>query len=317
MDRIERIKQQTQQQAELAERTKQAQSQLNALQALDQRMIEIARYLVKYMDGKITKTVVTNQLKTIGTPDALKVEKAVNEMHSTLKKHKNTDLSEVVKVMKSVLGHVAQLPKDNPTFEAKEAVSITNLPDFDKYYSKLEKAIARLDIKPEVKVDSPKIQVKPADVVVQAPDLSALTKDLKAVIKAVQSITIPEVPKTDLSELEKRQDQANRLLKEIIDKPVPSYKTDLPFENTEGKLQRITLTAENKLPVEATLPPPPSYLIRNIAEDATYKYFGFEVLDSGAWRIMRKTLATNVFQYATGESDYAAAWTNRAAETYS
>jgi len=245
---IEQLRKDNQHKAELKEQSRQAQANLKALQALDQRMIEIARSLVKYMDGKVTKTEVTNQLKTIGTPDALKVMKAVNDMHSTLKKHKNTDLTEVTRVMKGILKHVAQLPKENPTYEAFEAVSVTNLPDFDSHYQKLEKAISGLDIKPQVNVEAPKVEVKPTDVIVQAPDLSELNKDLRNVIKAVKEIVIPEAPKTDLSGLEKKQDQANTLLQKLFDKPGASFKTDLPFENEDGHLTRITIGTDNALP---------------------------------------------------------------------
>jgi hypothetical protein len=60
--------------------------------------------------------------------------------------------------------------------------------------------------------------------------------------------------------------------------------------------------------------------IRNVStssdpQAATYKYFGFEY-DDGAWRIMRKTLASNTFEYATGASAYTTAWTNRASQSY-
>jgi hypothetical protein len=56
--------------------------------------------------------------------------------------------------------------------------------------------------------------------------------------------------------------------------------------------------------------------IRNIEEDVTYKYFGFEQRGGTNWRIMRKTLATSTFMYATGTTGYATAWTNKATETY-
>jgi hypothetical protein len=56
--------------------------------------------------------------------------------------------------------------------------------------------------------------------------------------------------------------------------------------------------------------------IRNIEEDATYKYFGFEERGGTDWRIMRKTLATSTFLYATGTTDYATNWTGKAGLTY-
>jgi hypothetical protein len=52
-------------------------------------------------------------------------------------------------------------------------------------------------------------------------------------------------------------------------------------------------------------PPKPSdaYSIVAISETATYKYFFFEDKDAN-WYILRKTLATNVFDYAAGTGGY-------------
>lgn len=58
-----------------------------------------------------------------------------------------------------------------------------------------------------------------------------------------------------------------------------------------------------------------SYSICNKEATATYKYFGFQRSD-GYWYIMRKTIATNVFEYVAGTSAYSTAWTNRASQTY-
>lgn len=67
--------------------------------------------------------------------------------------------------------------------------------------------------------------------------------------------------------------------------------------------------------VTAYAKPSEQYAISNKEATATYKYFGFERSD-GYWYIMRKTLATNVFEYAAGTSAYATAWTNRASQSY-
>ena len=58
-----------------------------------------------------------------------------------------------------------------------------------------------------------------------------------------------------------------------------------------------------------------SYSIANKEATATYKYFGFQKSDGG-WYIMRKTIATNIFEYVAGASAYSTAWTNRASQTY-
>jgi hypothetical protein len=61
--------------------------------------------------------------------------------------------------------------------------------------------------------------------------------------------------------------------------------------------------------------PTNAYSISDKEATATYKYFGFEDKD-GNWYIMRKTIATNKFEYVAGASSYSTAWTNRASQTY-
>jgi len=59
------------------------------------------------------------------------------------------------------------------------------------------------------------------------------------------------------------------------------------------------------------------YKIRDIDDSSqtTYTYFGKQTA-SGAYQIMRLTNATNTFEYAYWTSDYATAWTGRAALSY-
>jgi len=48
----------------------------------------------------------------------------------------------------------------------------------------------------------------------------------------------------------------------------------------------------------------------------TYSYVGYEE-SGGAWYIYRRTVASGLREYATGSSDYATHWANRASESYS
>lgn len=57
------------------------------------------------------------------------------------------------------------------------------------------------------------------------------------------------------------------------------------------------------------------YAYQDYEKTATYVYAGY-LASSGDWYIYRRTISTNVRLYATGGSGYAAAWTNRASETY-
>jgi hypothetical protein len=49
-------------------------------------------------------------------------------------------------------------------------------------------------------------------------------------------------------------------------------------------------------------------------EDATYKYYGF--ISTAGWRFKRKTLATGVWEVASGTGDYDAAWADRENKEY-
>ena len=68
---------------------------------------------------------------------------------------------------------------------------------------------------------------------------------------------------------------------------------------------------------EAVRGPDPlaSLMLSELEDTGTYLYAG-ELSASGAWRISRLTLATNVMRYAWGGSDYSTNWTNRASLTY-
>lgn len=89
------------------------------------------------------------------------------------------------------------------------------------------------------------------------------------------------------------------------------------YDATTDSYYPITATpnADGTYSLSSTSSPTAGYAISNIEETATYKYFGFEN-KNGAWYIMRKTLATNVFEYAAGASAYSTAWTNKASQTY-
>lgn len=65
----------------------------------------------------------------------------------------------------------------------------------------------------------------------------------------------------------------------------------------------------------------PIYDIKNISPDndpqiLTYKYYGSVRRGGTDWRIMRKTVATKSFDYATGATNYATAWTTKSGLAY-
>jgi hypothetical protein len=173
------------------------------------------KFLIDYLDHpeRISKTVITNQLKEIGTPDALKVVKAVEELHSTLKTHENTDLSEVASLLKGVLHEARQIPKSQ--VQIPKEVTIANQIDLSSELKSLLDAVKAIRLVAE----APKVTLPAPIVNVDAPDLSPVDKGLKAVEKAVKSLEFPEY-KTNNQEVEKLLKKTNKTLSSILDKPV-------------------------------------------------------------------------------------------------
>lgn len=183
---------------------------------LQETVVKSFTYLVDYLDKKVTKTVVTNQLRSINTPDSLKVEKAVESLHKTLKTHKDTDLEPLTKLMREVLSEAKKIPKELP--KQKEI----KLTDYSKQLSSLEKAIKGVEkvVKQQKLIaEAPIINIPETKIDVEAPDLHPLQKGLKDVVSSINEIVIPPV---DSSEVEKLIKISNKLLNKLLEKPVSS-----------------------------------------------------------------------------------------------
>lgn len=204
--------------------------------------------LVSYLDGKTTKTEVINQLKEIGTPDVERVVTAVNDLHETLKTHENTDLTEITSVMQQVLEEAKKIPKELP--EQKEV----KLHDYTKQLSSLEKAIKAVEkVVREQKLiaEAPVINVPEAVVNVEKPDLKPLQTSIAKVVSAVNEIVIPEL---DTSGLEKLIKRSNKLLNDLIDKPVSSGGGGgggraTPYEDSNGIPFFVIVESDGSIPV--------------------------------------------------------------------
>lgn len=63
-------------------------AQMAKLSSIEKTFVNSFTVLIKFLDGQTTKTEVVNQLKSVGTPDALKVVQAVKELDRTTKENK-------------------------------------------------------------------------------------------------------------------------------------------------------------------------------------------------------------------------------------
>lgn len=271
--------------------------------------IETTTSLIKYLEGSVSKVHVVNQLEEIGTPDALLVVDAINSLHATLQTHKDTDLSEVTSVMKAILEESKKIPKELPELKEREDK------DYSDQLKSLEKAVASVEkvIKAQKLIaEAPVVNVAPADVKVDAPDLKPLQTAIKAVVAAVNKIVIPEY-KTDNKAVEELLKKSNKLLKEIVEKPVGGGGGGgrvSPYQTGPNAPAFVTLESDGSIPVTITGgKASDEYGINAISEDATYKYFWFEA-DDLDYYIMRKNKTTKVLTFTKGTGGYTTVYVN-------
>jgi hypothetical protein len=176
-------------------------------------LVKVVRSLVSFLERHTGKVEVTNHLQEIGTPDALKVVEAVDQLHETLKTHENTDLTDITEVMRRVLQQVEQLPKEHPEIEIPETVTVSNMPDNTKQLKALLEAIKAIKLVAE----APQITVEPTPVQIDPTDVSPVTAATEKVEKAVRAIVIPEP--ASLKKVEELLRKSNKLLDELVEKP--------------------------------------------------------------------------------------------------
>ncbi len=314
MDAINRIKAANElKQVKQVEQTRHAEMQVAMIQN-QETILKAFSTLVDYLDNRVGKTEVVNQLRSINTPDAMKVVKSIDQLHETIKTHENTDLSEITEVMKKVLAEAEKIPKSHP--EVKE------LPDRDysKDFKNLSDAILGLKKvveQQELIAEAPIVNLPETVVNVEKPDLTALEDGYKAIVKAVKGIVIPET-KLDTLPVEKLIKTTNKLLNEFLDS-VPSGGGSggraTPYQDSNGVPAFVTLVG-GAVPVSASFADN-SFQVNDIEEAAT-SYFGY-TRTNGEYMIKR--LTSTALTYATITNNplvltYSDAWTNRATLTY-
>lgn len=200
-------------------------AQLAKLSSIERTFVNSISALIKYMDGKTTKTEVINQLKSVGTPDALKVVEAVKRLENVTKQNK-LDTSDLKAVLTEAVSELKKIPKSHAEApEQRESVSVSNISEvnskLDKVAERMEAAISKIKLVAEApKVDVKVPETKAPIVNVDAPDLKPLQAALKDVVSGIKDIKIPEVPVTDLTKLEKQGEKHTKQLQELIEKPI-------------------------------------------------------------------------------------------------
>lgn len=277
-------------------------------------IVKAIKALVDYLERRTGKVEVVNQLEQIGTPDALKVVDAVNELHATLRTHENTDLTEITQVMRAVLEEAQKIPKEHPTIEIPSTVAVSNLPDHSGDFQALLEAIKAIKLVAE----APVVNVPAPEVTVDAPDLTPLQKGMQAVEKAVRAIVIPTP--ADVSGIEKQLKKANQTLVEILDKPVGGGGGGggrvSPYSDSAGMPSFVTL---NKGSIPTSDVPLATRL--DDATTANVTYIGKAAIGSdtstATWQIAKLDTSSGLVKtWADGDASYDNVWDNRATLTY-
>jgi hypothetical protein len=208
--------------------------------------------LIKFMNGKTTKTEVVNQLKSISTPDVDKVVTAVSKLDKDILANK-LDMQPLVKELQQIKREMSLVPKSLPKFEQKDSVKVTNLSEVKFDTTRLEQLVKELKLDPTIDVKAPIVNV-------DAPNLKPLQDLMLDLLKAVGKIEL-DVPETDLKTLEKQSadtnkklDLANKKLQQIVDKPVGGGSggggNGTPYINAEGAARNVQLTPNGAIPVD-------------------------------------------------------------------
>lgn len=269
--------------------------------------------LVDYLDAKVTRTEVVNQLKEIGTPDAYEVVRAVQELDNTIQNKPNVDLTEVTELLREVAKQTSEIPKEHQEIEIPEQkfVDYSNqLVDLKQIVENVVDAIKSQ----KTTVEAPVVNVPETVVNVPETDLKPIEKGLKSVETAIGNI---ELPKTDVSGVEKKLDRSNKLLKEIVDKPVGGGGgggSSWVAVNQDGIAQPITLTVDGKIPVEAGATS--NYESRNdITTDTNLVYLGKALPGSlegdAAWQIKRYNKSAGHMSFADDVTTFTKKWSER------
>lgn len=316
MDGIEQLKALNDQKAiEALDTQRHTDDQVMALQT-QEVIAKSFQMLVDYLDKRVSKTVVMNQLHQIGTPDALKVASAVDDLHATLKSHENTDLTEITKVMQEVLDEAKKLPKELPKTPEQKFVDYSTqfkgLVDAVKSVESVVKAQKLIAEAPIVNVPTPNVNVSP-------PDLRPLQTSIKDVVDAVKKIVIPKY-ETDNKQVEKLITATNKLLKDILEKPIGrgggGGGRATPYENSAHEPAFVTLE-NGRLPTAD-----PTLAVRiDDSSTANTIYIGKAstgaATSSATWQVAKlDTTSGLVKTWADGDANFNNVFDNRTSLTY-
>jgi len=213
--------------------------------AVQKAVIDTTKILIKFLAEHTSKVEVTNhqdQVEVVSTPDVQNVVVAVASLEKTIKENHVTDVNTVEAINK--LGKLLEkLPNQIVIPETKipDQVTVKNQVDYSTELQNLSDAIKKIDVRPEVTVKAPKVDVK-----TDSKDVINAIADLK---KAVEEKPVPIPMPTDLTPLI----LATQSVQEAINNqqfPIPNY--ILPFQNPDGAATQAKVNSNNELIVDTS-----------------------------------------------------------------
>ncbi len=271
------------------------QLQLSKLDAIRSTQLATMQALAKFLAGHTTKTEVVNQLKSIATPDIEKVVKAVEKLHEDMQA-KEIDWSPVMPWFEKVVEHLEAIPKEHPEAPEQQKVDLTRTNELLESFGVALSSMKLVAEAPVVNVKVPKTELK-----VEKVDLTEIKKPLQDILSAFQSFEVPPMQVTDLTEVQELLAKSNELLEKIVKKPSGGGGGGgggmVSFKDSNGFSVQVTMNDDGTIPTATKPTDRYGYSAKSVT--ATYKYYFFEDRD-GNWYILRKTIATDLVEYAQG-----------------
>lgn len=223
---------------------------LNSQKVVSDTILAATTSLIRYMEGHITRTELTNQLEDYATStDIGNIASKLDKLDKSVLDGK-TDITPLLVGLNAVKEQIKEIPETK--FEQKDSVSVKNLSEIKFDTKALENAINALDLKVDVK--APIINTEKTDTKLVESILSDIFKAVskkQEVIKELKVSNLKEI-ELDTSTIEKEQKKQTKLLKDIVDKPVSRGGGGggiVSFVSQAGLAMPVTQTASGRVPV--------------------------------------------------------------------
>ena len=224
------------------------------LNSIEETIANAFGSLLNFMEKKISKVELTNQLREISTPDVANVVAELKKLGETVNSAK-TDQKPVIDALNALKREITLIPSKIPKEkEQKETIKVSNLSEVKLDTTNLEKVIEALDLKVDVK--APIINTEKTDTKQLEGLMAEVLKAIKKQepIESVKVSNLKDIKPTDLSKVEKKLDLSNKHLKEIAEKKFGGGGggggNGSPYTDNSGIAKNVILTTDGRVPVD-------------------------------------------------------------------